>query len=92
MATVSALGAEKPIVIFSKSGCCFCHTIKILIHDRDEKPDTVPGQFRPSILSLYLKGLDTDLSFKCTSRPKVHTSQGHHHHIFFSKVDIYTRN
>ncbi|XP_028101241.1 monothiol glutaredoxin-S2-like [Camellia sinensis] len=23
---------EKPVVILSKSGCCFCHTIKILIH------------------------------------------------------------
>ncbi|XP_052170924.1 monothiol glutaredoxin-S6-like [Diospyros lotus] len=31
MATVMSLGAEKPVVIFSKSSCCMCHSIKTLI-------------------------------------------------------------
>ncbi|GMP99989.1 hypothetical protein CsSME_00047254 [Camellia sinensis var. sinensis] len=59
MATVSALGAEKPVVIFSKSGCCFCHTIKILIYgfgaslavyELDELPNG--GQLERELLSL----------------------------------------
>ncbi|XP_028112031.1 monothiol glutaredoxin-S2-like [Camellia sinensis] len=54
-----ALGAEKPVVIFSKSGCCFCHTIKILIHgfgaslavyELDELPNG--GQLERELLSL----------------------------------------
>ncbi|KAD1514675.1 hypothetical protein R6Q59_020395 [Mikania micrantha] len=31
MALVTKLGAEKPVVIFSKSGCSMCHAIKTLI-------------------------------------------------------------
>ncbi|KAK2990583.1 hypothetical protein RJ640_019863 [Escallonia rubra] len=31
MATVKRLGAEMPVVIFSKSSCCMCHAIKTLI-------------------------------------------------------------
>ncbi|KAL4588243.1 hypothetical protein LXL04_001125 [Taraxacum kok-saghyz] len=31
MALVSNLGAEKAVVIFSKSSCSMCHTIKTLI-------------------------------------------------------------
>ncbi|KAI3526826.1 hypothetical protein L1887_06090 [Cichorium endivia] len=31
MALVTNLGAEKPVVIFSKSSCSMCHTIKTLI-------------------------------------------------------------
>ncbi|KAM7521514.1 hypothetical protein LguiA_011416 [Lonicera macranthoides] len=31
MAMVTRLGAEKPVVIFSKSSCCMCYTIKTLI-------------------------------------------------------------
>ena len=27
MAMVTRLGAEKPVVIFSKSSCCLCHSI-----------------------------------------------------------------
>ncbi|THG20624.1 hypothetical protein TEA_013776 [Camellia sinensis var. sinensis] len=38
MATMSALGAEKPVVIFSKSGCCFGHTIKTLIYSFGASP------------------------------------------------------
>ncbi|GMP99992.1 hypothetical protein CsSME_00047255 [Camellia sinensis var. sinensis] len=37
MATM-ALGAEKPVVIFSKSGCCFGHTIKTLIYSFGASP------------------------------------------------------
>ncbi|KAM7527100.1 hypothetical protein LguiB_030510 [Lonicera macranthoides] len=32
MAMVTRLGAEKPVVIFSKSSCCMSHTIKTLIY------------------------------------------------------------
>ncbi|KAI3460831.1 hypothetical protein Pfo_017494 [Paulownia fortunei] len=31
MDTVERLTADKPVVIFSKSTCCMCHTIKTLI-------------------------------------------------------------
>lgn len=31
MDTVTSLGAEKPVVIFSKSNCCISHSIKTLI-------------------------------------------------------------
>ncbi|GKV39002.1 hypothetical protein SLE2022_166440 [Rubroshorea leprosula] len=47
METVTKLTAEKPVVIFSKSTCCMCHTIKTLfcdfgvnptVHELDEMP------------------------------------------------------
>ncbi|GMP99995.1 hypothetical protein CsSME_00047259 [Camellia sinensis var. sinensis] len=38
MATVTALVAEKPMVIFSKSSCCICHSIKKLIHGFGASP------------------------------------------------------
>ncbi|GMP99984.1 hypothetical protein CsSME_00047249 [Camellia sinensis var. sinensis] len=38
MATVSVLGAEKPVVIFGKSGCCICLTIKALIYGFGTSP------------------------------------------------------
>nr|XP_009793157.1 PREDICTED: monothiol glutaredoxin-S2 [Nicotiana sylvestris]XP_016434299.1 PREDICTED: monothiol glutaredoxin-S2-like [Nicotiana tabacum] len=31
METVKKMVAEKPVVMFSKSKCCMCHTIKTLI-------------------------------------------------------------
>ncbi|KAL2236537.1 monothiol glutaredoxin-S2-like [Sesamum indicum] len=48
MDTVEKLTADKPVVIFSKSTCCMCHTIKTLIssfganptvYELDELPD-----------------------------------------------------
>lgn len=48
MALVTNLSAEKPVVIFSKSSCSMCHTIKTLIssfganptvYEIDEHPD-----------------------------------------------------
>ncbi|KAI7990422.1 Monothiol glutaredoxin-S2 [Camellia lanceoleosa] len=38
MATVTALVAEKPMVIFSKSSCCICHSVKKLIHGFGASP------------------------------------------------------
>ncbi|KAK3041454.1 hypothetical protein RJ639_000431 [Escallonia herrerae] len=38
MATVTRLGAEMPVVIFSKSSCCMCHTIKTLISSFGANP------------------------------------------------------
>ncbi|XWS39061.1 hypothetical protein CRYUN_Cryun18bG0017700 [Craigia yunnanensis] len=47
MERVTKLASEKPIVIFSKSYCCMCHTIKTLfiefganpaVHELDEIP------------------------------------------------------
>lgn len=48
MGMVTRLGAEDPVVIFSKSNCGMCHTIKTIIsnfganpkvHEIDEHPD-----------------------------------------------------
>ncbi|KAI3783142.1 hypothetical protein L2E82_13206 [Cichorium intybus] len=48
MAMVTRAVAENPVVIFSKSSCCMCHTIKSLInsfgsnpvvYELDEHPD-----------------------------------------------------
>ncbi|KAK4441741.1 Monothiol glutaredoxin-S2 [Sesamum alatum] len=48
MDAVEKLTADKPVVIFSKSTCCMCHTIKTLIssfganptvYELDELPD-----------------------------------------------------
>ncbi|KAL3522585.1 hypothetical protein ACH5RR_015419 [Cinchona calisaya] len=48
MGMVTRLGAEKPVVIFSKSSCGMCHTIKTIIsnfganpkvYELDEHPD-----------------------------------------------------
>ncbi|KAJ0808295.1 putative thioredoxin-disulfide reductase [Helianthus annuus] len=48
MAMVTSLVSERPVVIFSKSSCCMCHTIKTLIsnfganptvYELDEHPD-----------------------------------------------------
>ncbi|GAV73153.1 Glutaredoxin domain-containing protein [Cephalotus follicularis] len=47
MERVSELAKERPVVIFSKSSCCMCHTIKTLfrefgvnpmVHELDEIP------------------------------------------------------
>ncbi|KVI12517.1 Glutaredoxin [Cynara cardunculus var. scolymus] len=38
MAMVEGLVAEKPVVIFSKSSCCMCHTIKTLIYSYGVNP------------------------------------------------------
>ncbi|KAJ9700099.1 hypothetical protein PVL29_005770 [Vitis rotundifolia] len=44
---VARLASERPVVIFSKSSCCMCHTIKTLfsdfgvnpaVHELDEMP------------------------------------------------------
>ncbi|KAJ0791102.1 putative thioredoxin-disulfide reductase [Helianthus annuus] len=48
MAMVTSLVNERPVIIFSKSSCCMCHTIKTLIsnfganptvYELDEHPD-----------------------------------------------------
>ncbi|KAM7495908.1 hypothetical protein LguiA_020322 [Lonicera macranthoides] len=38
MATVMRLGAEKPVVIFTKSSCCMSHTIETLIRSYGADP------------------------------------------------------
>ncbi|WOG87353.1 hypothetical protein DCAR_0206577 [Daucus carota subsp. sativus] len=38
MAMVTMLGAEYPVVIFSKSSCCMCHSIKTLISNFGANP------------------------------------------------------
>ncbi|KAJ6904246.1 monothiol glutaredoxin-S2 [Populus alba x Populus x berolinensis] len=47
MERVTNLASERPVVIFSKSNCCMCHTIKTLfnefgvnvaVHELDEMP------------------------------------------------------
>ncbi|GMP99986.1 hypothetical protein ACSBR1_021770 [Camellia fascicularis] len=38
MATVSNLGTERPVVIFSKSDCCISHSIKTLIYSFGASP------------------------------------------------------
>ncbi|CAL1397131.1 unnamed protein product [Linum trigynum] len=48
MDRVFQLAAERPVVVFSKSTCCMCHTIKTLFFDFGVNPtvyelDQVPG-------------------------------------------------
>ncbi|CAL1397134.1 unnamed protein product [Linum trigynum] len=48
MERVFQLAAERPVVVFSKSTCCMCHTIKTLFFDFGVNPtvyelDQVPG-------------------------------------------------
>ncbi|CAH1446590.1 unnamed protein product [Lactuca virosa] len=38
MAMVTRVVAEKPVVIFSKTSCCMCHTIKSLINSFGSNP------------------------------------------------------
>ncbi|KAI5680397.1 hypothetical protein M9H77_01624 [Catharanthus roseus] len=38
METVTRLAANKPVVIFSKSSCCMCHSIKTLISSFGANP------------------------------------------------------
>ncbi|GFZ13706.1 thioredoxin superfamily protein [Actinidia rufa] len=38
MDTVMSLGAEKLVVIFSKSNCCICHSIKTLMSSFGANP------------------------------------------------------
>ncbi|XVF28371.1 hypothetical protein REPUB_Repub15cG0023800 [Reevesia pubescens] len=38
MERVTKLASEKPVVIFSKSSCCMCHTIKTLFYDFGASP------------------------------------------------------
>ncbi|KAI7992732.1 Monothiol glutaredoxin-S2 [Camellia lanceoleosa] len=68
MATMSALGAEKPVVIFSKSGCCFGHTIKTLINSFGASPAVYELDELP-----YRRQLERELSsLRCrTSVPAV---------------------
>ncbi|KAL3749369.1 monothiol glutaredoxin-S2 [Eucalyptus grandis] len=35
---VAKMSSEKPVVIFSKSSCCMCHTIKTLLCDFGANP------------------------------------------------------
>ncbi|KAF7804818.1 monothiol glutaredoxin-S1-like [Senna tora] len=41
METVRSLTAEKPVVIFSKSGCCMSHTVKALISSFGANPSVI---------------------------------------------------
>ncbi|KAL7226766.1 hypothetical protein ACSBR1_021773 [Camellia fascicularis] len=84
MATMSALGAEKPVVIFSKSGCCFGHTIKTLInsfgaspavYELDELPygrqlerELSPLRCRPSVPAVFIGGSWLAVLMSCKSR------------------------
>ncbi|CAN1129685.1 Monothiol glutaredoxin-S5 [Linum perenne] len=48
MERVAQLAAERPVVMFSKSTCCMCHTIKTLFCDFGVNPtvyelDQIPG-------------------------------------------------
>ncbi|CAI0466709.1 unnamed protein product [Linum tenue] len=48
MDRVFQMAAERPVVVFSKSTCCMCHTIKTLFFDFGVNPtvyelDQVPG-------------------------------------------------
>lgn len=38
MERVTKLASEKPVVIFSNSSCCMCHTIKTLFYDFGVNP------------------------------------------------------
>ncbi|XVF66270.1 hypothetical protein PTKIN_Ptkin10aG0021500 [Pterospermum kingtungense] len=38
MEYVTKLASERPVVIFSKSSCCMCHTIKTLFYDLGVNP------------------------------------------------------
>ncbi|XP_010243565.1 PREDICTED: monothiol glutaredoxin-S2 [Nelumbo nucifera] len=38
MERVTSLASQSPVVIFSKSSCCMCHTIKTLISDYGASP------------------------------------------------------
>uniref|UniRef100_A0A7N0VEH7 Glutaredoxin domain-containing protein n=1 Tax=Kalanchoe fedtschenkoi TaxID=63787 RepID=A0A7N0VEH7_KALFE len=38
MERVTKLVSERPVVIFSKTSCCMCHTIKTLLHDFGVNP------------------------------------------------------
>ncbi|XAR58470.1 Thioredoxin-disulfide reductase [Bertholletia excelsa] len=38
METVMRLGTETPVVIFSKSSCCFSHSVKTLIYSFGANP------------------------------------------------------
>ncbi|CAI0467489.1 unnamed protein product [Linum tenue] len=48
MERVFQMAAERPVVVFSKSSCCMCHTIETLFRDFGVNPtvyelDQVPG-------------------------------------------------
>lgn len=38
METIESLTVNKPLMIFSKSTCCLCHTVKTLIYSLGAKP------------------------------------------------------
>ncbi|XP_044485583.1 monothiol glutaredoxin-S5-like [Mangifera indica] len=38
MASVTRLASERPVVIFSRSSCCMCHTIKTLFSEFGVNP------------------------------------------------------
>ncbi|KAF3960743.1 hypothetical protein ACB098_02G039800 [Castanea mollissima] len=38
MERVTTLASERPVVIFSKSSCCMCHSIKTLFNDFGVNP------------------------------------------------------
>ena len=70
MDSITRLTADKPVVIFSKSSCCMCHTIKTLIrsfganptvYELDELPNghqleraLVASGRRPSVPAVYI--------------------------------------
>ncbi|GMH08366.1 hypothetical protein Nepgr_010206 [Nepenthes gracilis] len=48
MDRITKLTSEKPVIIFSKSSCCMCHTIKTLFNGFGVNPnvhelDEIPG-------------------------------------------------
>ncbi|KAL3517478.1 hypothetical protein ACH5RR_020067 [Cinchona calisaya] len=70
MDSITIMIAEKPVVIFSKSSCCMCHTIKTLIcsfganptvYELDELPNghqlekaLLASGRRPSVPVVYI--------------------------------------
>ncbi|GAB4843573.1 Monothiol glutaredoxin-S2 [Ancistrocladus abbreviatus] len=72
MERVMRLAFEKPVVIFSKSSCCMCHTIKTLlcgfgvnptVHELDEIPQRQEIEqalstmgFNPSVPAVFIGG------------------------------------
>ncbi|GKC22453.1 monothiol glutaredoxin-S2-like protein [Tanacetum coccineum] len=59
MALVTALVNERSVVIFSKSSCCMCHTIKTLISSFGANPTVVELDEHPKgqQIEKELKGL-----------------------------------
>ncbi|CAN1280972.1 Monothiol glutaredoxin-S5 [Linum perenne] len=63
MERVAQLAAERPVVMFSKSTCCMCHTIKTLFCDFGVNPtvyelDQIPGgrEIEQALARLFIGG------------------------------------